>query len=289
MYRISSVVSLSDVETFFKGWKTDQDGNEFRAVNRSFTVILSPGEALYSVKVSAIEDPSDSDEKVTDKPLEFIREFTGVGIRGACSPEQAAQEIKSIAINSRLGTIKKLDAVRRLRRLAAAIRLAEGVKLKNTDLSDQYGHDPDWREVEKSEGPSGKPSSSDAQAKAQDKVLDKIRGKLRDQGWKFHDDMSDSDLPMLRVDIGEEFEAEIYVESVMWNYDFSLNHTSVRDSGVSDEPLVELRKFRRSDAVKDAWERLKSEETEKVQKLDEEGVRKVEAPDYETIKPESNT
>lgn len=254
MNRVSAVVTPGEVEKFFSKWHVVKDGDELTAVNAVFTVKLTPGPTVFNVRVEAKDDPADSDEKKTDDPLKFISDFTGVGIRGASGPSAAARAIRAIAIRVKTGTAGPEAAERMIRRVSASLRLAERGLPRDVEAPDLYGREPDWNSAPKGEGPSGSPSHSRDQEQAQAKALEPLQKKLRGGGWKFREDEMDNGAPSLVVDVGGEFEATVSVDSVSWDYSFSVNHTGLVKKGKTDDPLRDFRNFRRGDEVAKARE-----------------------------------
>lgn len=287
--RTASVVSLSDLEAYFKEYKgpmetggkpspfkvVKEDGG-LGAVNGLFSLHFEPKGAVYHVEVHAVDDPSDSDESTTDEPLKFIGEFTGVSIRASVAPDALMKKLRSAAVRLRTGGLTTELAAKELRRALAALRIAAGFHeldmlryhndAPNADdlkLSDKHGQDPDWNASkegpqEKGTGPSARPSGSGHQGDSQREVLSKLSKDMRAKGWEFHEDEGDAGLPALKVNIGDEFEAKISVESTPWSYSFSILHTDVSKEGVADDPLVELRKFFKSEEVAKAKEELRN-------------------------------
>jgi hypothetical protein len=252
---IGATVTVDDLTQYFKGkrgigdeWNSRVRDGLFIAECRTYTVELAPKDVMYAVEVSAYDDPSDSDSKVTDDPVEFLVDFLGTGTSGddffkkrsSMQPDDLRDVLVHLSegIDSgRVGPRKlarvirraiimtDVDAVRRI--FAAALRFAES--------RDEF----------------------------ELKDLAKLKAEMSENGWKASVDEDDRGLPALTVDIGGVYKAKVTIDHILWHYNYDVNGTNVHDEGVTDDPISAFREFYRSEEVKKA-------KSEQKQKFEEE-------------------
>ena len=251
---ISSTVTVEDLSTYFKGmwsasdkWEqTIKDGG-IKAWCRAYTVECKPKGIMYNVDISSVDDSSDAESKVTDKPVDFIIKFLGTGTSGDEHFEKRSS-LTPKGLSSLLNNLANSIDDRRVGRheLTKIIRRS----LISTDIESV-------RRVFKW---AFKNVFADAREDLEIKDLAHLKSEMMDKGWKVSVDQDDRDLPLLTVDIGGIYKAKITVDHISWDYLFEVNLTDTHDSGTTDDPIKEFRQFyHESDVVqaKDEQKRIR--------------------------------
>lgn len=216
--RIAKIVDLKELRGYFgpgKVWRRQKwtDGGVFEGETKQFVVDLWPVSPTYKVHIEAVDDSSDSEDIVTEKPVEAIVEFLGKNLPGGEYFESMASSPTDFVSALRMAASGSVTSSA-IRRFIVALELV-------SDAS---------------------PSSSES--------LEDISKHMKSKGWKSSMDADGRGAPVLRIDISGVYEATVQFESHKWGYEFSLRGIpDVKTSGVTDDPISEFQKFYRSDAV----------------------------------------
>lgn len=254
---ILSVVTEGDLRTYFSGKRWEGPGwkdGSFEGNVEVVRVKIRKEGLAYWVKVEATDDPSDSEEMSTEKPLKAIADFLGQDIPGGEHFERMSSfpDLLALAIHAAAdailgGGVGRRRAASMVRRLSAAPAVA--------DSSPSF-----------SEGP-----MSDLEAQA------------RKKGWKAKLQGGPHGDPVLKIDISGVYEAEVSVDSVMYGYSFEVEgEPSVSEEGTTEDPIREFEKWTKDrdvrDAIKDAQAAVGQRKTV-VEKDDFSGPKTVVAPE----------
>ncbi|HEY8095263.1 MAG TPA: hypothetical protein VIE65_04110 [Methylobacter sp.] len=229
--KLARVVSVDDLKTFFAGkqWKgVFKDGGfdgRYPGDILTYLVNIKPSGITFYYKIWAKEDPSDSEEGVTDAPIKSLAEFVGQGIPGgevfermSSDPNVIIKEIRSLPI--------KQSNKKKFRRFSAALISAQARKAYS------------W-ELEADE-------------------INKLLQSMKSKGWRASPTKI-NDNPAIRVDIGEEFEAEIEVSDIMYSFEFEIEgQPSLTKKGTTDDPIREFQNYYRSPEIESIYEEAKS-------------------------------
>lgn len=236
--RILSVTTMDDLRNYFGrgevwqsgGWK----GETFEGETRFYQVRLKPIGVNFRVRVEAVDDPSDSEDIVTEEPVKALAEFLGRDLPGgehfermASSPDALASVLRLLASSAASGA-EPVRLVRRVRRAAAM----PGALLALRAVA----------------------AAMRAAAGTEDEELARIEREMESKGWRVERTQDDRGLPEIRVDVSGIYEARISFEGVMYEYEFGFRgRPDLSQEGVTDDPIREFQAYYRSDPVEDAW------------------------------------
>lgn len=243
--KTASTVTIDDLKTYFKGvhWKINAiTDNSLEANSYSYSVVMKAKGFSYFVKIEAVDDPADSDEKVTDEPIKFIASFLETGTSGdellqkmssdALLTAKAVRTL-SYAIESGL-CIKKSKNI--LRRMAVALEFPFVYRVFSAVVRTAAR-----QEIEKEE-------------------LDDLKKAIKAKGWNVYEEESDTGLPKLTVDVSDIYTAEITVESIEWHYTFEvIGKPETKEDGITDDPIEAFRTYYRKPEIQEAKETKKLE------------------------------
>jgi len=238
---LAATVTIEDLKKFFSGedWEIKYASPmAFEAKAKSDDVIVSlrAKSFMYHVHVEATDDPSDSDDQVTDEPLQFLVEFLETGSEGdeylkklSSSPELFADGLRLIASGIEQGTFGLSRTGMGLRRALMATDAPFFLFAMETICRYAAGED-----IQKEE-------------------FDDLKKLMVSKGWKVKESQSDAGLLELVVDVSGIYTAKITVESIMWHYSFEYEGMpESKDEGTVDDPIVAFKKFYKLDSTKDA-------------------------------------
>lgn len=262
MNSILSVVTVDDLRTYFSGkrwegggWKGDSFDGSIQGV---VDVKLWPEGLAYWVKIEAVDDPSDSEEMSTEKPLKAIADFLGQDLPGgehfdrmSASPAWFAAAVETAATSIRSGGLGRRRAMSVLRRLSLFSRTAR------SDVPDTKGAIPELEE------------------------------QARRKGWKVKTKRGENGDEVLEIDVSGVYRAEVSVDSVMYGYSFSVRGADVGEEGKTEDPIREFEKWSRDADVTDAAESAREESVSKrtVQAPEDDGgMRTIPAPEDQAKK-----
>jgi hypothetical protein len=254
-------VSFDDVRNYFKGehWKVSEGEDGFDADSEAYEVRLKSKGATYDVEIAAADDPSDSDTKVTDDPVEFISKFLGTGteaddilkkmssfpdpsllsrllIRAANLVESEVLTVQQTKRIIRRGIVATFGRSFRSM-LAAVVRAAKGQDVRSDEMT-------------------------------------KLQKTMKEKGWKVSQHEDDKGHAVLEVDVSGVYTATIKLDSLLWNYEFQVNEMpESKDSGVTDDPIQQFRLFYKKDSTQDAKSELKKKRGSDKQEKQEEGTK----------------
>ena len=230
MRTIIASVSTEDLTNYFKGgtWKSSIIDGVFRAKSREFKVKLTPKGAVYDVHVSSVDDPSDSDEMMTDDPAKFIASFLETGTpgdeffkkRSSLGPDDVRDALLRLSSDIENGQIGPVRLAKILRRIV----VKSGPTYRNTPVAARVAMNYDDFEVLE---------------------LSKLRSKMADNGWRAKVEPGTNDHPILKIDIGEVYEATISVNHQSWDFRFETNFSDDLDDGATDDPIFVFQKFQK--------------------------------------------
>lgn len=259
--RTAKVTSPDEVQKAFGGPKWSGpgwDGDRFEGSYGPMRVDLEPASILFNLRVQAIDDPSDSEDIVTEDPVKALAEFLGEGIPGSevfermsSRPSSASRIIRWTAKEA--PSLGRRDAVKILRRIMAA---ASSSPRRARTAREQNNPDAD--------------------------ALEKLEKRMKEKGWQVR-----SDDGSLTVDVSGVFEAQIEVDTTTWSYKFSLpGYDDLTDEGQTDDPI---RDFRRWYMSRDVDEAISEKSREKKQGKEKEsaplGKTEPEAPQSMKTEP----
>jgi hypothetical protein len=246
----------------FEIQKLEDDGEESDdrtvAIYRNVVKLeIRPEEILYEVNVHAIDDPSDSVEEISHNPMETIAEFVegdlpGSILTSSVKPADVSKLLKHIA--SRISTESQLRPTRKIiRRLAALI---SSLALKE-DLKIKIAQGP--TEFEKT-------------------TIGNLKKKMKEKGWN----VMEPEEGKLLVNVGDQFEGEIIVDTILWDYSIEvIGNKKLKESVKTDDPISAIKKFMTGTEVNEIVKEAKFEKEETEKK------KKEEAPRAETLRTKS--
>lgn len=192
---------------------------------------VNPHKVMYRWNVEAIDDPSDSDEGVSDRPTEDIIKFIKAGIPGgeetfkhlASNPVMVAQVLRRIA-GAYVGKL----------RLACLRRVLVAVE----DLTVGAGF------------------SEYVQVQARN--VNELKKTMEAKGWDVLDSKID-EIPILEFNISDQFSGSIRTHTIEYKYEFEVKGYPLTQSiGISNNPARELKLWEKSSEVEEATEEAKS-------------------------------
>lgn len=243
MEHIGSVVTIKEIQTYFKHggdavvsdetWRTREwnDGS-FTAESPTFEISFKPSGVVYNVEVEATDDPEDSNSAVTDDPIGFLGEFleTGTDIDHIIKQssfkniEKFVQSIRKVSSAFSHNVIDASTVGRTMRRIIAKVKRMAG-------------------------------EFDESRSIIEDKELSKIKKSLSDAGWKVKEDKAKNGLSSLKIQFGDEFQGEITVDSILWDYSIKLNGIDEsKRTGVAEDPIETFRDFLKDPEIRELHE-----------------------------------
>lgn len=241
MNRIAAVITYHDLKVYFQGdrnddpkdpdvWKSRVEGDEFQADTKRVSFRAVPENVQYKVHIQAREDSSDSKTGVTTEPAKFIADFLSTGGAGdeffskrSSTPDEMSETLRWLSdgiIENDIGPVKTAHFLRRIIVKTAKIEMPAA-------------------------------NSYDVQMEH----IDDLKAKLQDKGWQVSSDTDHNGLPKLHVEVGDEYEATINVDSIKWKTSVTLRSESGEtlepESIVTEDPISSYKKLRRSDQARD--------------------------------------
>jgi hypothetical protein len=221
---------MEDLSNFFKGevWKlTDIRNSELNARATQAIVNIEESETQFNVKIQAIDDPLDSEEVTTSKPLKAIVDFLGEGLPGAeyyeqmaSSPRAFASYLNLLAYRIDKQNIDKQTLTELLRRASIALNhklLHRVVVAMTTKL---------------------------ARENVEQKEMGKLLSEMKKKGWKVEESEDDRGEPQLTVNISDIYEVVISIESILYDYIFQIpDHPDLTEDGITDDPIREFQNY----------------------------------------------
>lgn len=230
---ILSAVTVKDLQVYFgkkwrgQGWKDSSfDGVLGEVVDAK----IWPEGLTYWVKTEAVDDPSDSDEVSTEKPLKAIADFLGQDLPGgehfermSASPVLFAGALRAAASAIMGGKVDRRRASLILRRLSAVPTVSK-------------------------ESPSGTDAMSELESQAKKK------------GWKAKLRKGKDGEDVLEIDVSGVYRSEVSVDSLMYGYSFEVRgFPGVSEKGTTEDPIREFEKWSRREDVNDDVEDARGE------------------------------
>lgn len=238
--RVSATVTMDDLKKYFKGWQySGLTDSHLEAHSENYDVVINSKSFVFHVSIEAVDDPSDSDEKVTDDPLEFITGFLGKGggedlVKHISSPVSLSQALRILASKIELQECDPRQAALAIRHAILATNAAFLTSSMHTFL--RYASREDLEREE----------------------LDDLMRGLKKKGWKVQESTTENGMPELTVDISGIYTAKISVDSIAWRYEFSVrDFPESKHEGVTDDPIQRFRQFYKDPKVQESKQRRK--------------------------------
>jgi hypothetical protein len=224
----------------FKILEDDKETGKIVATYRGvIKLTIIPDEVLYEVKVNAKDDASDSIEEITHDPLRTLVEFIGTGVGEEFLTKMTSLKPKTVSKILRQIASGLIDnnSVKILRRLAVSLTLFAFLDVCANRVAKRQN------EFEKT-------------------TIEGLKKRMKDKGW----DVFEVNPLQINVDIGDQFEAEILIDTLIWDYNLEVIGGDISVSQRTDDPVKDIIKFMRrkdiNDILKEA--KLKIEETKTV-------------------------
>lgn len=245
--RLARVLDPAELGRNFGGgaqWQTARwDGLDFVGSTRFYEVELRAQDPLWHLRVEAVDDPSDSEEVTASDPVGALADFLARGLPGGGDffrDRAAALRRMAAALRSSAPPTPRAVA----RAVFALVAKADDLGLGDTEEV------PTRRR-----GPSSGPSSGPAQGPDETSLVGGLLRKMRQKGWDVSQGETDWGAPLLKVGIGDEYRAEVRVDSMPFSYRFGFKgRPDVSSEGVTDDPIREFKSWYRSPEVEEAWE-----------------------------------
>lgn len=240
---LSSLVTLDDLHNYFKGAHRIKLFNPEQGISGEqayYKFDIKPNSSTYFLKVEAVDDPSDSVEIETDKPVKELVDFLNENMpSGNFFNKMASDNAKKSHFILRIAKLfsetpewKLLPVLRR-----ASILFTTSAIPKLQKFVSRIARGP----VDMSE-------------------LEEIHGYMKSKGWNVNLETNERGDDVIKVDISGVFKAEIVPESIMYDYTFSMhNRDDVTENGITDDPIEAYQNWYRSPSVESAYEEEKSE------------------------------
>jgi hypothetical protein len=257
----TSVVRVEDLVNFFSGetgtgdyWTSSKKDGGLDAECDHFDVSLRPDSAVYNVKIRDKEDPTESAEEFTEKPVDFIINFMGTGTTG----DEYFKSMASVGPNDLRDILIRLSSEvrdekigpRELKRVLRRAMVMADVEFLRRVLSTSVRL-ADVGDFEMKE-------------------IANLQSEMAGKGWKVKVDEDRDGNSVLSVDIGDKFEVKIKVDHRLWNYVFKVNNSDFVEKGISDDPIFTFQEFRKSrdtrDAINDMNDAMNTTRTRPVKK-----------------------
>jgi hypothetical protein len=195
----------------------------------------------FRVKITATDDPSDSEESVTDNPVEFITKFLSTGpssddllkkMSFVADPRFIAALVRRIALMTEVGD--RGDARRALRRCIVAASGPGMERILTAVVRAVAGVGDDIQEIKK------------------------VTDDMKKKGWKVQQSEDEDGQAVMKVDVSGIYEAEVRASDTVWDYSFQVHGVDEsKASGTTDDPIGTFQKWYRSDEVKEFKQQLK--------------------------------
>jgi len=272
---LAATVTLEDLKTYFKHggetplkkerWRSkafdgEDESGAFTAQSPTYEVDLKPKGIVFHVKIEAVDDPSDSDEAVTDDPSGFIVDFMKTGTAGdevfgkmaglvrrtdRMSPQDLSGLLRFVASEAESGRMTK-------RRAAAAVR-------RSCVLLDVGGLTEAVRAAARIAADLGA-----VRTEAESSAVGKLRDTLEKKGWKTKVGEDDRGMPRITVDVAGVYEASITVDHATWQFKFQLvGNPETVSEGVTDDPIEEFESFYKNPEIREARKEVSERREEK--------------------------
>lgn len=249
--RISVVVSMDDVQGYFRGdpWRTAVREGSFIGWSDTAEVELKPVGPKFKLHVESVDDPSDSEDFVTDKPMKELAAFLGHDIPGgehfekmsSVTPARASRALMALAAMVERSEIGPRMLARKLRTLS--IPVVAAVQRTADQKKDEEG------------------------------FISKLRSDMEAKGWKVVQDEDDRGLPTLTVDISGIYEAQVSVEEVTWEFKFQVTGApETLRKGRTNDPIAEYRRYYKDPDIAEAARNARSDRQKKVLESQEEAT-----------------
>lgn len=212
---------------------------------------LDLAETLYDTKIEAVDDPSDSDSASTGDPLKFITEFMSTGI--------GDEFISGMAFT------KPSDVTCILRRVA--MELSSGPRSPWFRKWHRTAFKRYMRRVV-----ARLFTRRVAQSEFEKMGVKGLKENMEKKGW----DVKAVGEYELKVNIGDVYEANIEMDSILWNYEIVAGDGEMSDSGSSDWPREQIEAFMKQDEVIETIRAAKK--AAKKKKYEEEGYGATSRP-----------
>jgi hypothetical protein len=248
--RISVVVSMDDVQGYFRGdpWRTAVRDGSFIGWSDTAEVELKPVGPKFKLHVESVDDPSDSEDFVTDKPMKELASFLGHDIPGgehfekmsSMTPSRASRALLALAAMVERCEVGPRALARKLRTLSVPFTASSRVADQKQD---------------------------------EENFIARLRSDMEAKGWVVKQEEDDRGLPKLTVDISGIYEATVSVEEVTWEFKFQV--TGAPDTlrkGRTNDPIAEYRRYYKDPDIADAARNVKSERRQKTLESQEEAT-----------------
>lgn len=213
---------------------------------------IRPEEILYEVKVQAIDDPSDSIEEISYNPMETIAEFVEGSLPGSIltssvKPSDISKILRNIAFRVASKSLSLRLTKKAVRRLAA---LMSSLVSKDKIAILAKGQ----TEFEKT-------------------TIGNLKKKMKEKGWN----VMEPEEGKLLVNIGDQFEGEIEIDTMLWEYEIGvIGDDEIFDSGSTDDPIININNFMKTPEVNEVISDAKLQQEEAIKKKrEDETVRPV--------------
>lgn len=229
---------MKDVKDYFPTtkWRVNiTEGGAFEAKGREndLSVKIDPSHIMYTVDMEAEDDSSDSTHDTTDKPLDIITDFLGVGIPGGDIFKQKASVSPNIYCEVLRHIAARVEHIKRPARLIRRIAILLNLDLFSTIINRYAANPTDFRMT--------------------DRILNNFKEEAKQKGWKF--EITDSEPPGLHMNV-HGFDVNVGVDSIMYDYMFELEgYPESKEEGQAADPIEEFEKWKKSDKLKDAVEK----------------------------------
>ena len=251
---IAEVVTWEALHSYFggTGWEhLDIRKDRMTGSSRNLSFNIEPEKVLFSYNVFNVDDKSDSEKGISDEPLKNIAKFLAQDLPGgefftkrSNRPDIFSNHLKLIAC-SISNNKSKIVTSKILKRIACNIKIANiGINISN--LVGVYRF-----------------------ALSSDKAFKELYQKIKEKGWDVHSSDNDG---TLRINLGDEFEANIEIYGIQYHYIFQVSeHPDLTESGITYNPIVSFRNFYKSEKVSNVIKGVNK--VEKTLDMDDDGSK----------------
>ena len=226
--RTSAVVTTDEIDKFFtgNGWKDPEVRDGIRTYNFKDYVLIDLKEIYprYRYEVHAVEDESDSEDGVTEKPTKALSDFIfgnvpgGESIDLASSPDGLAYILRAVAAGVESGSV----GPRRLAKVLRRCSLLPGMVRT-----------------------SGEEKES----------MEALKREMKRKGWRVQESKTDTGKPTLEVDVSGIYEATVELDSIEWEHVFTfIGPDRLVERGSGPDPIKAFRAWVKTEEYKDAVE-----------------------------------
>lgn len=234
---ISGVVTWDDLKTYFKGpsWaRRDFSDDRFQGATRTFSVDIEPEAVQFEYRIEAVDDPSDSEEGVSDDPVGKIAKFLGRDLPGGEFFEQRASGPGAVASALRTAADRALSGVPSRKRTSDMLRRVSALPFVRDALRTVYA------------------ATVRLSGMSADERFDEIESKMESKGWDVKRREKDG-YEELVVDVSGIYEVTISVDSIRYHYMFQFaDRPDLTKSGTTEDPIEEFRRYYKDPDVQDA-------------------------------------